>query len=115
MIDADKNLRVAEWMGWRDIRWFAGRGAWFGRMPGVGYEDSRHSLIPDVITDLNAWPAVHKLLEERGLKEAYISAYCLMARDSADPQSGTANLWHWITATAAQRTDALLKVIEEDE
>ena len=97
------NHRIAQWAGW-------GRedetGAWYS-VPGIG----RMSHPPLIDEARSLWDGVlFSLLEERGLRHDFIVAGSWWMEDIA-----ATNEWALLTATPAQLTEALMRVIDEEK
>jgi hypothetical protein len=87
------------------------KGFWVGVMvrAGGGYLAEWYSAY-DFATDLNAWPKVYALLEEREAEDDYLGAL-----ETVLLRSGDSGAWEFTTATARQRCEALVAMRASDE
>ena len=134
MTDDELNELVARWCGWTVYE--ESPGFWKARHPN-GHDVSTANVhrspafaqydFPAFASDLNAWPAVHALLEERERFGEYIDYVNRVLFPQFDPKTASFASYAdlpgdyesdqaLLTATARQRSEALAAMIgERDE
>lgn len=116
LTDDEIRIKIAEWVGWHNIQWLSGDRVGTPPAPSGGM----WIPLPDYLTDLNAVAQVEAEIERRGLNELYaeqvkrlVSGYNSMAFFVRDGRGWYDDMeFKFITVTARQRCEAILRVIE---
>lgn len=113
----EQDKRIAEWMGWTTVRthmsydgmWDAEVTLW--QLPGG---TSQRSSPPGYSTDLDAMAEAEKVVRERGKIGRYIETLMNVLGVNSAMDSMGSIIWECATATAAQRAEALCRVIDNE-
>ncbi len=119
MTDAEMNRKIAAWMGWTRIRLAEKtdeRNGWHGMVglpPGPNQRISKR--VWSYTRDLNLCAEMEGKLAERGLQREYVKALIGIMGGRTSPNQILELEWSLISATAQQRCEAALKVIEKEK
>ena len=116
-------MAIAAAVGWKNLKWIESPrdevtgedGQFFGLWadnPEWGKDSRRRVTVPDYLGDLNCAWGFERVIEEAGKTREYLCKLSGITTDKACWKISEADHWACATATAAQRAEAFLRVMD---